>query len=190
MSRVGLRRAFRAAEHVIYLLGETRDELAGSAWADVVHDHLGGQPPAVDLAQEKALAEVLIRASRRGLLASAHDLADGGLAQAAVESALRHGWGHASSCHRRLIRSSGCSPKAGRVLVSVKEGADRDLASLCRINGVKLTKLGVVTDDGDATLEVVGQFTLPSRIRRPGTHHFCRHGGSRGLKINNSHVPA
>ena len=35
------------------LLGETRDELAGSAWAGVIHDHLGGRPPAVDLAQEK-----------------------------------------------------------------------------------------------------------------------------------------
>jgi phosphoribosylformylglycinamidine synthase len=158
---------FQAAGHVIYLLGETRDELAGSAWADVVHDHLGGQPPAVDLAQEKALAEVLVRASRRGLLASAHDLADGGLAQAAVESALRHGLG------ARIELPSESDPfvwlfseSAGRALVSVKEGADRDLASLCRINGVVLTKLGVVTAEEDATLEVVGQFTLPlARIR-------------------------
>ena len=82
---------FQAAEQVVYLLGETRDELAGSAWAHVIHDHLGGQPPEVDFAQEKALAEVLIRASRRGILASAHDLADGGLAQASgrVSPALR-----------------------------------------------------------------------------------------------------
>jgi len=158
---------FTAAEQVIYLLGETRDELAGSAWADVVHDHLGGQPPAVDLAQEKALAEVLIRGSRRGLLASAHDLADGGLAQAVVESALRHGLG------ARIELPSEADPfvwlfseSTGRALVSVKEGADRDLASLCRINGVMLTKLGVVTAEEDATLEVVGQFTLPLvRIR-------------------------
>ena len=92
---------FTAAEHVIYLLGETRDELAGSAWADVVHDHLGGQPPAVDLAHEKALAEVLIRASRRGLLASAHDLADGGLAQALVESRAA---ARAGCAHRAAVR--------------------------------------------------------------------------------------
>ena len=58
------------------------------------------------------------------------------------------------------------SESAGRALVSVKEGADRDLASLCRINGVMLTKLGEVTAEEDANLEVVGQFTLPlSRIR-------------------------
>jgi phosphoribosylformylglycinamidine synthase len=158
---------FTAAGNVIYLVGETQDELAGSAWADVVHDHLGGQPPAVDLAQEKALAEVLIRGSRRGLLASAHDLADGGLAQAIVESALRHGLG------ARIELPSEADPfiwlfseSSGRVLVSVKEGTDRDLASLCRINGVMLTRLGTVTAEEDATLEVVGQFTLPlARIR-------------------------
>jgi phosphoribosylformylglycinamidine synthase subunit PurL len=158
---------FQAAGHVIYLLGETRDELAGSAWADVLHDHLGGQPPVVDLAQEKTLAEVLIRASRRGLLASAHDLADGGLAQAVVESGLRHGLG------ARIELPSEADPfvwlfseSTGRALVSIKEAADRDLASLCRLNGVMLTKLGVVTAEEDATLEVVGQFTLPlARIR-------------------------
>ena len=67
--------------------------MAGSAWADVIHDHLGGRPPTVDLEHEKALAEVLVRGSRRALLSSAHDLADGGLAVAVVESALRHGKG-------------------------------------------------------------------------------------------------
>ena len=158
---------FAAAGQAIYLLGETRDELAGSAWADVIHDHLGGQPPAVDLAHEKALAEVLIRASRRGLLASAHDLADGGLAQALVESALRHGLG------ARIQLPSEADPfvwlfseSAGRAIVSLKQAAYRDLASLCRTNGVMLTKLGVVTKEEDASLEVVGQFTLPlTRIR-------------------------
>jgi phosphoribosylformylglycinamidine synthase subunit PurL len=158
---------FQADGQVIYLLGETRDELAGSAWADVIHDHLGGRPPAVDLAHEKALAEVLIRGSRRGLLASAHDLAEGGLAQALVESALRHGLG------ARIELPPEADPfvwlfseSAGRALLSVKEFADSDLVTLCRINGVMLTRLGVVTAEADATLEVVGQFTLPlARIR-------------------------
>jgi phosphoribosylformylglycinamidine synthase subunit PurL len=158
---------FQAADQVIYLLGGPRDELAGSAWADVIHDHLGGQPPAVDLDQEKALAEVLIRSSRRGLLGSAHDLAEGGLAQALVESTLRHGLG------ARIELPPEADPfvwlfseSTGRAIVSVKEYADRDLVTLCQINGVMLTKLGVVTAEEDATLEVVDQFTLPlARIR-------------------------
>jgi phosphoribosylformylglycinamidine synthase II len=158
---------FKTAGEVIYLLGETGDELAGSAWADIIHDHLGGRPPAVDLAKEKALAEVLIRGSRRALLASAHDLADGGLAQAVVESALRHGMG------ARIKLPAKADPfvwlfseSPSRALVSVKQGTDRELTSLCRMNGVKVTKLGVVTPEEDASLEVVGQFTLPlARIR-------------------------
>ena len=158
---------FQEAGQAIYLLGEARDELGGSVWADVIHDHLGGHPPTVDLAQEKALAEVLIRASRRALLASAHDLAEGGLAQAVVESALRHGLG------ARIELPSDADPfvwlfseSAGRALVSVKDGGDDDLASLCHSNGVSLTKLGEVTPDENAAIEVVGQFTMPlARIR-------------------------
>src|SRR5690625_3571030 len=41
----------------VFLLGTTREELSGSAWADVIHDHLGGLPPAVDLEAERSLAE-------------------------------------------------------------------------------------------------------------------------------------
>jgi hypothetical protein len=46
------------------------------------------------------------------------------------------------------------------VIASVKEGAAGDLAALCQINGIKLTKLGEVTAEADVTLEVVGQFTV------------------------------
>src|SRR6202012_2210967 len=48
----------------LILLGDTRDEFDGSVWAQVTAGHLGGHPPAVDLAREKLLAEVLTVASR------------------------------------------------------------------------------------------------------------------------------
>ena len=72
----------------LLLLGDTRDEFDGSIWAQVTANHLGGLPPAVDLEREKLLAEVLSSASRDGLLSAAHDLSEGGLAQALVEAAL------------------------------------------------------------------------------------------------------
>lgn len=103
-----------------------------------------------------------MRGSRRGLLTSAHDLADGGLALAVVESALRHGMG------ARIKLPAKPDPfiwlfseSTGRILVSVKRGTERDLATLCQTNGVKLTRLGEITDSEDATLELVDQFTLP-----------------------------
>ncbi|MGI8433318.1 MAG: phosphoribosylformylglycinamidine synthase subunit PurL, partial [Nocardioidaceae bacterium] len=76
---------FRSPAQQVYLLGETREELSGSEWAWVVHGHLGGFPPQVDLAREKELAGLLVDVSRDGLVDAAHDLADGGLAQALVE---------------------------------------------------------------------------------------------------------
>ncbi len=73
--------AWSPAGERVFLLGETREELSGSEWAHVVHGHLGGLPPRVDLAAERALAELLREAV--GLLTSAHDLSDGGLAPGA-----------------------------------------------------------------------------------------------------------
>jgi phosphoribosylformylglycinamidine synthase len=76
------------ADRSIILLGETADELDGSAWAWVIHRHLGGRPPAVKLDAEKSLAQLMIRAGRDQLIDSAHDLSEGGLAQALVEACL------------------------------------------------------------------------------------------------------
>ncbi|RNL60418.1 phosphoribosylformylglycinamidine synthase subunit PurL [Nocardioides marmoriginsengisoli] len=146
---------FQAAGEAVFLLGETREELSGSEWASVVHGHLGGKPPVVDLAAEKALAELL--AAGVGLLTSAHDLADGGLAQALVESALRHDVGVsvelAGDAFVGLFAES-----AGRVVVTVAAADGAALEALAAGHGVRATLLG--TTGGDA-LEVAGQFTLP-----------------------------
>ncbi len=77
----------------IVLLGSTREEFGGSAWANVVHQHLGGRPPAVDLGAEQNLAALIGSAAAAGVLASAHDLSEGGLAVALAESCLRAGVG-------------------------------------------------------------------------------------------------
>ena len=146
----------------VWLLGETRDELAGSAWAEVAHDHLGGRPPVVDLEHERRLARVLVEASRRGLLRSAHDLADGGLAQALVESCLRRGSGVAVDLPEGLDPFVALfSESAGRVLVSLAPDAEDDLVALCAEAGVPLVRLGAVTSTSGPTLEVQGQFALP-----------------------------
>ena len=84
---------FRTEGAHVYLLGTTRDELGGSEWAHVIHKHLGGRPPAVDLAAEQKLGQVLVAAAQEGLLEAAHDLSDGGLAVALAEAVMRHGVG-------------------------------------------------------------------------------------------------
>ena len=136
----------------VFLLGTTRPELDGSAWADVVHGQLGGTPPQVDLAAEKALAEVLVRAARDRLLESAHDLSEGGLAQGLVESSLRYGVGAAvdlsALCERDGVTlfEALFAESAGRVLVSVPLSEVVRLQDLCTAHGVPLVRLGTTTE--------------------------------------------
>ena len=61
-------------------------DLLGQLWH---RDHLGGLPPKVDLERVRLLAEILVAASRDGMIEAAHDLSDGGLIQAVTESCLR-----------------------------------------------------------------------------------------------------
>src|SRR5690606_26854657 len=73
------RSGWSAPGRAVYLLGTTAEELSGSVWADVVHGHLGGLPPKVDLTAERRLAEVLVNASRDQIVEAAHDVSAGGL---------------------------------------------------------------------------------------------------------------
>src|SRR5690606_22707822 len=77
----------------IALIGTTGEELSGSEWAWTVHRHLGGVPPKVDLDHEMKLAELLARLASTEQLAAAHDLSEGGLAQALVEAVCHSGMG-------------------------------------------------------------------------------------------------
>lgn len=151
--------AFKDEGQLIYLLGDTRDEFGGSAWSQVVHDHLGGLPPAVDLERERLLAEILISGSRDGMIDAAHDLSDGGLIQAVTESCLRGGIG------ARLVVPDGLdaftflfSESAGRAIVAVPRSEELRFTDMCGARGLPATRIGVI--DGDA-IDVQGEFALP-----------------------------
>ncbi|NMO93666.1 phosphoribosylformylglycinamidine synthase subunit PurL [Actinomycetospora sp. TBRC 11914] len=133
----------------VWLLGETRDELDGSAWAGVVHDHLGGRPPACDLAAEARLVEVMARGAAAGLLSGAHDVSDGGLAQALVEAAVVSGRGATVTPPPGGLDAAAAlfSESAGRMLVSVPAVAEADLARLCVELGQPAARLGRVGGD-------------------------------------------
>jgi phosphoribosylformylglycinamidine synthase subunit PurL len=148
----------------IYLLGTTKAELDGSAWAGVIHDHLGGRPPGVDLAGEMQLAALIAAGAEQSLIASAHDLADGGLIQALTESVLRFGVG-ARVWLGEITERDGVdaatalfSESTGRVIVSVPREDDVKFQGLCEGRGYPVLRIGV-TDAGGA-LEVQDQFTL------------------------------
>jgi len=82
-------------EHAVILLGETRAELGGSEWAWVVHEHLGGTPPNLDLDAERRLLFLLGELAENDLIASAHDCSDGGVGVTLAECAIASGVGAA-----------------------------------------------------------------------------------------------
>ncbi|MFD3521729.1 phosphoribosylformylglycinamidine synthase subunit PurL [Streptomyces sp. NPDC058653] len=159
--------AFAEEGQLLYLLGETREEFGGSAWSQVIHDHLGGLPPTVDLDREKLLGEILISASRDGMIDAAHDLSDGGLIQAVTESCLRGGKGA-----RLVVPDSSSvsgsttgdaftflfSESAGRAVVAVPRSEETRFTDMCGARGLPATRIGVV--DGE-DVEVQGEFSIP-----------------------------
>lgn len=159
--------AFRDEGHLVHLLGDTHEEFGGSAWSQVAHGHLGGRPPRADLERERLLAEILISASRDGMVDAAHDVSDGGVVQALAESCLKGGKG------ARIVVPDGLDPfvflfseSQGRALVAVPRSEEVRFTDMCAARGLPAARIGVV--DGEA-LEVQGQFSLPlAELRR---HH-------------------
>ena len=141
----------------IVLLGTTRAEFGGSAWAQVAHGHLGGRPPAVVLNAERSAASLLAAAARDGLLDAAHDVADGGLAVALAESCLAGAHG----CRVSLPGDQFTllfSESAARMVVAVAPGSEAEFAGLCAAHSVPATVLGAVQG---TSLEVAGSFAVP-----------------------------
>ena len=156
----------------LYLLGVTRDELDGSVWADVVHSHLGGHPPKVDLAYEKKLAELLHGASLQGLVASAMDLSEGGLAQALTECVLRFNMGArvwlTEICERDGVDRTAAlfSESTGRVLVSVGREDDVKFVGLCEARGIPVLRIGVTDDTDELAVQDLASWKL-NDLRAP-----------------------
>ena len=148
------RSGFPAAHHQVLLLGDTGAELSGSEWAHVVHDHLGGLPPRVDLPAERRLAELLVAAT--GVLSSAHDLSEGGLVQALAESCLRHDVGCRVTVPGDPFLAL-FSESTARALVTVAPEDEERLFELASEHGVPLTSLGSTGGQG---LTVIDTFDV------------------------------
>jgi phosphoribosylformylglycinamidine synthase II len=125
---------WRAAGDAIWLLGvplaeapdagaaDDRVGLAGSSYLEVIHGLVSGRPPRIDLALERSLQAFLRRAIAADLVASAHDLSDGGLAVAAAEACIGGDLG------ADLVLPQASAPRLDRLLFA--EGGGRILVSV------------------------------------------------------------
>jgi phosphoribosylformylglycinamidine synthase len=140
----------------IVLLGRTRAEFGGSAWAHVLHGHLGGRPPEPDLDAERRLAGLLAAAAEAGVLSAAHDLSDGGLAVALAESCLRGETGCVVTVPGDPFTAL-FSESPGRAIVAVRPGAEAAFDQLRAAHDVPGVTIGAVGGD---SLVFAGLFTI------------------------------
>jgi phosphoribosylformylglycinamidine synthase len=156
---------FKAAGDVVLLLGETRDELGGSEYLKVVHGLETGRPPRLDLARERAVQAACLAAIRAGLVRSAHDCADGGLAIALAECCAT---GPGSPLGARVTTDSDLRPdaqlfaeSASRIVLSVRPGDAARVERIAGEHGVSCRRLGEVGGDVLALSGNGCAFSLP-----------------------------
>jgi phosphoribosylformylglycinamidine synthase II len=139
---------FKQAGDVIVLLGETADELGGSEYLSTVHGVIAGAPPAIDVAEEREIHEALLAAIEAGLVRSAHDCSEGGVAVTLAEAAIAGGLGATLALDDDLAPASSLfSETQGRIVVTCAEADAVSLTDLFVSRGVPFSVIGEVGGD-------------------------------------------
>jgi phosphoribosylformylglycinamidine synthase subunit PurL len=155
---------FKRAGEIVALLGETKAELGGSEYLERVHGLIAGQVPEIDLDFEVGVQAACREAIALGVLSSAHDCSDGGLAVALAESCTGP-WGIPADDAARDAPIIGCRvelPEAwqrlrpdavlfgesqSRIVVSLPAARWSELTQIAARHGVPLYRLGEAGGD-------------------------------------------
>ncbi|HEY5547970.1 MAG TPA: phosphoribosylformylglycinamidine synthase subunit PurL [Coriobacteriia bacterium] len=139
---------FKGAGDVVVLLGETADELGGSEYLSVIHGVIAGSPPAMVIEDELAIHRALLDAIDAGLVKSAHDCSEGGVAVSLAECAIVSGLGATVALDDDLSPASSLfSETQGRIVVTCSEPDAEALTDLFVAAGVPFSVIGEVGGD-------------------------------------------
>ncbi|RXZ82414.1 phosphoribosylformylglycinamidine synthase subunit PurL [Paenibacillaceae bacterium] len=159
---------FKAEGDVIVLIGDTKAELGGSELQYVTQGKAEGRPPALDLATEKNVQAAVLGAIQRGLVASAHDLSEGGLAVALAESCISGGLGAKVNVATDLRADIALfSESQSRVLLTAKPEQAAALLGWLEEQKVVHAEIGVVGSKGaDLNIGVNGKPAIESSVQQ------------------------
>lgn len=148
---------FKNEGDAILLLGDTYGELGGSEFQAVVHGVTEGRPPQLDLNKEKSLLNAVLKAIQSGLVQSAHDLSEGGLAVALAESCISGGLGAHVELPASDLRADIAlfSESQSRILLSASPNHADELVQLIAQHGVPVRVIGRV-EGGDLVVHANG----------------------------------
>ncbi|WP_075979861.1 phosphoribosylformylglycinamidine synthase subunit PurL [Bacillus massilinigeriensis] len=151
--------SFKNAGDLIYLLGETKDEFGGSELQKLIFGKIFGKAPEIDLEKEEKVQTQLLNAIRSGLVTSAHDLAEGGLAVALAESLIDSPELGANVKVSGNKVSALFSETQSRFLVTVKKENQKEFESIvdCSLIGevTDMPVLQILSDEGTILVEQV-----------------------------------
>ena len=134
---------FKNQGDLVYLVGDGKPTLGGSEYLAVIHGQEVGRPPALDMEAEKKLQAFLREAISQGLLQSAHDVSDGGLAVALAECCIAGGIGaHADWNKFSALELFG--ERTATIVVSASAGQQEPLKTLLNQHGIAFSDLGEV----------------------------------------------
>ncbi len=143
---------FKDAGDFIVMLGTIKPELGGSEFLKTIHNKVSGNAPSIDLEFEKRVQETCLQAIRGGIVKSATDISDGGMAVAVAESLIRNKDKNlgASIYISRKMREVELlfSESQSVIFITINESNLLDLEKITSQNQVPSVTIGKVTDDG------------------------------------------
>ncbi|NEU09422.1 phosphoribosylformylglycinamidine synthase subunit PurL [Flavihumibacter sp. R14] len=137
---------FKAEGDLIYLVGESVNDIASSQYLASFHNITACPAPYFDLEKEYAMHQVIKQLISQNLISSAHDVSDGGLYIALLESSMPNGLGFSIESDDDIRKDAFLFGEAqGRVVVSVKPENQGAFIELLATSDTELSLLGSVT---------------------------------------------
>jgi phosphoribosylformylglycinamidine synthase len=151
---------FKAAGHQVYMIGTPQNDIASSEYLRIVHGIDLSPAPHFDLDEEFHIQHNLKAIIKKEMVESAHDVSEGGLFVALMESAMIRGLGFDIETDTNFRKDAYLFGESqSRVVVSVTEEMEDELVNHLNSHNVPFTKLGEVTEgklaiDGESFGEI------------------------------------
>jgi len=141
--------SFKNKDDVIFLLGDSLEEIGASEYLKTQHHIIAGQCPKIDLKLEKEIQDTCLSLISRGLIESAHDVSEGGLAVTLSESCIKGNIGASI-----IIGETGLSNIAqlfgesqSRIVISVAPHNLYEAITYLEYKEIPYQQIGMVTSD-------------------------------------------